>query len=138
MFSSVDIPECASDPCMNGATCFEGTNGYQCQCPMGYEGDRCETRMLACPSSPCLNGATCFDRQDTGDYVCICPTGYEGDRCEIDIDYCATEPCLNGATCVDQVEGYQCQCSPGWQGENCEQGKFISLKQIDTLSEMQE
>ena len=98
---------------------------------MGYEGDRCETGMLACPSSPCLNGALCFDRQDTADYICFCPTGYEGDRCEIDIDYCAPGPCLNGATCVDQVEGYQCQCSTGWQGETCEQGKFISLKQID-------
>ena len=50
--------------------------------------------------------------------------GYEGDRCENDIDYCAPEPCLNGATCMDQVEGYQCQCPPGWQGENCKEGNF--------------
>lgn len=27
-----DIPECASDPCQNGATCLEGTNQYKCLC----------------------------------------------------------------------------------------------------------
>ncbi len=41
-----DIEECASDPCQNGATCFEGIDSYLCQCPDGYEGTNCETGML--------------------------------------------------------------------------------------------
>ena len=35
--------ECASDPCLNGATCSDLLNGYQCLCPIGYEGTNCET-----------------------------------------------------------------------------------------------
>ena len=42
-FSIAEILECNSNPCLNGATCFEGINGYLCQCPDGYEGTHCET-----------------------------------------------------------------------------------------------
>ena len=35
---------CASQPCLNGATCRpNGISGYQCICPSGYTGSRCET-----------------------------------------------------------------------------------------------
>ena len=37
-----DINECASDPCMNGATCMDQLGGYACICPIGFEGDECE------------------------------------------------------------------------------------------------
>ena len=40
-----DIIECGSMPCMNGATCLEMVNGYQCQCAAGFTGDSCETGM---------------------------------------------------------------------------------------------
>ena len=42
MECEIDIQECASDPCMNGATCLEGTNGYQCQCAPGFDGTNCD------------------------------------------------------------------------------------------------
>ena len=41
----------------------------------------------------------------------------------IDIDECASGPCQNGGTCVDQVNGYQCQCSPGYTDLQCHTGK---------------
>ena len=28
---------------MNGSTCVDGINGYNCTCAAGYTGDRCET-----------------------------------------------------------------------------------------------
>ena len=38
-----DVDECASRPCMNGATCLDGVNSYNCTCPVGYVGTRCGT-----------------------------------------------------------------------------------------------
>jgi hypothetical protein len=34
--------KCASQPCTNGGTCFEGPFTYDCKCSMPYRGTRCE------------------------------------------------------------------------------------------------
>ena len=39
----LDTNECASDPCLNGATCEDGINQYTCDCSPGYTGTHCET-----------------------------------------------------------------------------------------------
>ena len=39
----VDINECSSNPCMNGATCTDAVNSYTCACVAGYTGLNCET-----------------------------------------------------------------------------------------------
>ncbi|XP_066269384.1 alpha-tectorin-like [Branchiostoma lanceolatum] len=33
---------CASNPCMNNATCQEDLESYHCACPPGYQGDQCQ------------------------------------------------------------------------------------------------
>ena len=39
-----DVDPCGISPCTNGATCSDlGAGEYFCSCPLGYEGDRCET-----------------------------------------------------------------------------------------------
>ena len=39
----VDVNECGSSACLNGATCLDLVNGFQCQCPVGYTGTFCQT-----------------------------------------------------------------------------------------------
>ena len=42
----------------------------------------------------------------------------------VDIDECATNPCQNGGSCADQINGYTCSCVDGYDGINCENGKY--------------
>ena len=42
----VDVDECASNPCQNGATCTDVVNGYTCLCKAGYTGTSCQTGVL--------------------------------------------------------------------------------------------
>ena len=43
-----DIDECDSSPCMNGATCTDHIDGFNCSCVAGYTGNMCETGMAEC------------------------------------------------------------------------------------------
>ena len=42
VFCVVDIDECASRPCLHGATCEDRINAYKCYCSPGYTGLHCE------------------------------------------------------------------------------------------------
>ena len=39
----LDVLECSSDPCQNGATCMDEVDDYQCVCPQGWTGRHCQT-----------------------------------------------------------------------------------------------
>jgi hypothetical protein len=39
----LDINDCLSDPCKNGASCKDLVNGYECTCASGYDGVNCDT-----------------------------------------------------------------------------------------------
>ena len=38
----LDIDECASRPCQNGANCVDLVNAFECECEDGFTGDLCE------------------------------------------------------------------------------------------------
>ena len=40
--SLADINECDSNPCVNNGTCNDRINGFNCSCPPGFNGSRCE------------------------------------------------------------------------------------------------
>ena len=73
VYNNVDLdPECppslATRGCLNGGACFDG----QCCCDSGFEGDACETAVLACLiNNPCQNGATCLN-EPNGELRCLC------------------------------------------------------------------
>ncbi len=156
--SCLDVNECQSNPCENGAICNDMIDQYNCTCIPGYTGINCETGKTIptcfclfqtmhyrscldineCQSNPCVNGSTCSDM--INQYNCTCIPGYTGIHCEtgktiptcfclfqimhfsscLDINECQSNPCDNGATCNDMIDQYSCTCSPDYTGIHCE------------------
>uniref|UniRef100_A0A8B9P094 EGF-like domain-containing protein n=1 Tax=Apteryx owenii TaxID=8824 RepID=A0A8B9P094_APTOW len=131
---SEDINECDSEPCLNGATCYESViqGQFVCICPPFYTGDFCHQHFSPCdlPYNPCINNSTCLAQVD-GNPLCICKTGFEGTNCEVNTDECASHPCQHQGLCVDGVNHYKflCNCVPGYYGSLCE----MDVNECETL-----
>ncbi|XP_078685486.1 uncharacterized protein LOC144918505 [Branchiostoma floridae x Branchiostoma belcheri] len=76
----LNIDDCASTPCLNGADCTDGLNEYSCTCASGFVGTHCETNVDDCDPDPCKNGGTCIDGVDS--FTCECASGFAGETCE--------------------------------------------------------
>ena len=57
----LDVDECLSKPCANGATCTAGRDAYTCNCTAGYSGKQCDVDIDDCAPRPCHNGGQCLD-----------------------------------------------------------------------------
>ncbi|XP_057337294.1 protein jagged-1b-like [Microplitis mediator] len=114
----VDNP-CASNPCLNGATCVELGETAECQCAPGFSGPYCATDVDECASQPCQNGGTCVDGKN--EFICHCPAAWQGTLCQFDVDECNLKesPCKNSITCVNLAGDYRCRCRSGFTGKNC-------------------
>lgn len=55
-FSGCKDP-CKDAVCLNGGICDDG----DCECPLGYTGDHCETEVDACTQVTCPQGEICED-----------------------------------------------------------------------------
>eukprot|EP00095_Tigriopus_kingsejongensis_P012185 maker-scaffold521_size146803-snap-gene-0.11 protein:Tk12185 transcript:maker-scaffold521_size146803-snap-gene-0.11-mRNA-1 annotation:"hypothetical protein LOTGIDRAFT_233055" len=116
----LEVNDCFTQPCRNGATCQALKVGFQCLCPPSHKGMFCETPNDLCASNPCLNGGFCSMNYPIGQYICTCPNGFSGHLCEIDTDECLALPCRNGASCVDGIDTFTCLCPDGFQGPTCD------------------
>nr|XP_039260814.1 uncharacterized protein LOC120337160 [Styela clava] len=114
----INIDDCQQNPCQNGGTCTDATNGYYCTCRPGYTGSRCEANVNECFKSPCLNNGTCVDGENS--YRCICTPEYKGVNCETLKDQCKSNPCMNGAKCTTTEDNFVCNCAEEFSGEQCQ------------------
>lgn len=113
----MDIDECASTPCKNGAKCTDGPNKYTCECA---EGKPTVFFSIFLPNSFFFSN---FSLNENFHYSikCFffsCP-GYTGQHCETDINECYSDPCHYG-TCKDGLASFTCYCRPGYTGRLCE------------------
>uniref|UniRef100_A0A8D2M856 Sushi, nidogen and EGF like domains 1 n=1 Tax=Zonotrichia albicollis TaxID=44394 RepID=A0A8D2M856_ZONAL len=116
----VDVDECLSQPCQNGATCLNGAGRFTCRCPPGFRGNSCETEESPCENRVCQNGGSCQVVNRTAE--CLCQSGYTGEDCQTEVNECESSPCLNGGHCMDLVNNYTCVCLEPFVGQRCETG----------------
>uniref|UniRef100_A0A8C9N010 Sushi, nidogen and EGF like domains 1 n=1 Tax=Serinus canaria TaxID=9135 RepID=A0A8C9N010_SERCA len=116
----VDVDECLSHPCQNGATCLNGAGRFTCRCPPGFRGNNCETAESPCENRVCQNGGSCQVVNRTA--ACLCQSGYTGEDCQTEVNECESSPCLNGGHCIDLVDNYTCVCLEPFVGQRCETG----------------
>ncbi|XP_033347146.1 cubilin [Bombus vosnesenskii] len=133
--------ECSSNPCLNGGTCQDLYEGYQCHCPSNWEGPNCVVDVNECvrllgTDLGCQNGATCHNLP--GSYSCDCTAGWYGLHCTKKSSICkpenSNELCGHGV-CVSKEGsplGYTCICDQGWQSEGTNPA---CIKDVDECSE---
>ena len=119
----IDVDECASAPCQNGAACADSTTtnssiatgGYRCTCVDGFASGSCDySPIVAAYASDC-NLSVSSDAEVFGD-----------GNCAIDVDECISSPCQNGAGCKESASAglpagsYTCLCQRGFANGECE------------------
>ncbi|XP_023554855.1 coagulation factor IX isoform X2 [Octodon degus] len=70
----VDGDQCESNPCLNGGSCKDDINAYECWCRLGFEGQNCELDATCS-----IKNGRCkqFCKRDaTNKVVCSCTDGY--------------------------------------------------------------
>ena len=56
----LDIDDCESGPCQNGATCIDKVADYECICVKGFTGHDCETSKHKSSNANLNEKATSF------------------------------------------------------------------------------
>ena len=116
----IDVNECDSSPCQNGAVCTESTTetqvsigAYQCTCVAGFANGMCEYGNIEEYETEC----NIFESTTS-----VALNG----NCDLDVNECDSQPCQNDALCTDstvQTEisyaAYRCTCASGFANGMC-------------------
>jgi Notch-like protein len=116
----INVDDCVPGACHNNGTCVDRVGGFECRCPPGFVGPRCEGDINECLSIPCSSKGTQDCVKLVNNYVCNCKPGYMGHHCEMKVNFCESSPCQNGGICNAYEAGHSCVCREGFYGTNCE------------------
>lgn len=64
-----------------------------CDCKVGFGGDKCEHAVNECSKSPCPDHKICVPDTSTQGFHCICAEGFIGPNCDKNINQCLDEKC---------------------------------------------
>ena len=89
---------CPPDLCLNNGTCvvntFNFSSFFECSCPLGFTGVRCETETTPCEKNPCSGHTREPHCINLGlplvEYMCVCQNGWGGPTCEVELNSCPT------------------------------------------------
>lgn len=114
--------EMCENYCINNGKCTIKNNRPSCQCPLEYNGVKCENfqNITSC-TNYCLNNGKCVLKNIDDTPQCICSDMYKGQRCEI--DKCLGF-CYNGGECIYSQGNPFCKCSNDYEGIFCEKIKL--------------
>ena len=96
----IDVNECDSSPCQNGAACSDSTadgdisfHTYRCTCVEGFANGLCGyDDFIIEYTTEC----SVFESANS-------TLAYLTGNCDIDVDECDSSPCQNGATCSEST-----------------------------------
>merc|ERR1712127_229722 len=136
----IDVNECKSFPCKNGATCTDSVtesavsyHAYQCTCVSGFANGVCEYTKNPKETKP--NKDHDFIKEyktecTVMESLAVLQNSKLTGNCDIDVNECKSSPCKNGATCTDSTtesavsyHAYQCKCVSGFANGVCEYTK---------------
>lgn len=96
-----EIFDVCNETCINGGVCTSISEGhyFECQCPVNYTGQRCETFLVdpcdpqspQCVTDPCASCSANTNRcllSDEQVAMCMCEEGWGGQDCSVDITQC--------------------------------------------------
>lgn len=81
----INVDDCVPGSCHNNGTCLDRVGGFECHCPPGFVGPRCEGDINECLSNPCAGPGTQDCVQLVNNYHCNCKPGYMGRHCEVKV-----------------------------------------------------
>ena len=134
-YTIIDVLECASNPCLNGATCNEYVNYYNCTCAAGFSGATCNISMLLFSNRQLSLTLLRLILSKINFF-----TSSKIDKLKLfnnllDFDECASNPCQHQyATCTDGANSYTCTCPSDWTGTHCEIGQYAINNQLSYLT----
>ena len=123
---NLDVNECNSNPCHNGAECVESTSvssgvsahAFRCLCVAGYANGKCDYSFISEYADNCA-----VEESSVHASTDPAKTG----TCDIDVDECDSSPCANGAVCEESsdpslvaVDAYRCVCGAGYANGYCD------------------
>jgi hypothetical protein len=135
--TTAGVSPCATNPCLNGGSCFRYGNSFVCVCTTQYVGLTCDTvksttipsvttpsSTITCANQPCLNGATCYNAGTS--YFCYCGSNsnFVGKNCDtpkVTFDANCPLDCSPGH-CVRAGHGihaHACMCNGTLTPESC-------------------